>query len=66
MEVLFSPRKIGETIKDETISLIVESNPAPSSVNWLITFEDDKKCPFHLILKETEVKADKMFPTAYK
>ena len=66
LKVLFSPSKIGETIKDETISLIVESNPAPSSVNWLITCEDDQKCPFHLILNDTEVKSDKMFATAYK
>ena len=67
LQVLYSPSKIGEpTIIDETASIVVESNPAPTSVDWLVNCEDDQKCPFHLILKENDVKATEKFATAYK
>ena len=53
LDVLFAPQKVGDVAVDyKTAAIMIESNPAPSSVNLKITCEDDKKCPLSLSLKE--------------
>jgi len=53
LDVLFAPQKVSDVAVDyKTAAIMIESNPAPSSVNLKITCEDDKKCPLSLSLKE--------------